>query len=1545
MTLYTRDENELFGEQPGYAYAGNLVHTATGNFVRLETDLPMADPLVSWRRTYNARKAEDSGLGPGWTHSHGARLEFPAPDRVLLHGTCGRVLTFRRREDNTFERPQDLAADLYTAPEDRYELRFFYGETWTFDASGDWTEIAADGRTATLRHEDGRLTRVEHSAGRSLSLDYDDHGRIVSVHTDDGRSVGYAYDGDTLSRATLPGGAATGYESDSASRIVRVTDADDVVEVVNEYDDEGRVTRQETPGAGALRFDHDADHGRTTVTHEPSDAQSVYTHNEDARPVQVTDALGQSSTMEYGPDGLLTAAELPGGTVLGRVYDENGNLVESADSGATVRYTYDAERRVREVTAPTGESTSYDYDGDNRVPSRITGPDGSVTRLGVRDGLVVSRIGPDGATARYHYDERRNLVEAVDATGQRTRYTYDDAGRRTAVTGPTDETNTIAYDEAGRPVELTDPQGVTVTHTYSATGRLLEYTDPEGATTVFGYDAGGRLESRTDRQGLVTRYEYDDSGRPAVLIRPDGTRTETRFDAVGRLERVAEPDAGVTTYEYDPAGNQTAIHAPGGTTAMTFDARGNQTSVTLPGGATNHFSYDEADRLTERVDAAGAHWATAFDPTARTITHTAPDGARRTTILDADGRTTASVDPLGRRTAYRYDGNGRLATIVDPEGGRTHLARDGLGRVVARTTPAGLTTRYTYRDGRVDTVTDPRGWITRFRYDRNGRRTRIIRPSGATTSYAYDKRGALTKVTDPRGGVTTYTYDKAGRLTKVTDVKGVSTVYGHDKAGRRTTITDPLGRTTRRGYDDQGRVELIRNPAGDVVRFAYDDAGRLTRRWTDDGDEVTYAYDGAGRRTAMTDSTGTTHYAYDAGGRLISVTWPGDDTYTWEYDAAGQLRKLTYPDDECVTYRYDLAGRLISLKDSQAGEAVYAVDPDGRLVTEQLPDGWARRYGYGGGLLTDFTELRENVVAAHVTLARDSEGRITRHGDGTTVRDYSYDPAGQLVAAHLTRAGTSVATDIGYDLAGNRTMTVTGGKATRYLYDAADQLVAIENTGRRIRYAYDGAGRLTSADDGDVRQSIAYDGFNHPTRTTTSRAWAVERADMTYNGDGYLVRWKGRTGDDDASHTEVCYQWTVGDTLPQILHQHVDTKVPQSSNTAPLGRDLATARFTYGYGRTFATTCHDSVTFARDAFGSTVATRATEPWAQSEAYDGFGAAPGTPILPEPHPTARIPRFGYRGELAYGPSLNLRARHYDATLGRFTTRDPLSVLGKSSLANHPYAYAHSDPLNRVDPQGTWPFVLQGVADLIAGVLRAPLPVYGCDGCQNPGNGIESHRKCFQDRTCLATRGSFSAEALDADPDTLKELWHTGRGERMGHALTLYELNGRRQGFWDETWEDFGWARAISPNVDWEVGTRHAADPSPHFRIDIVTEEEQIFEVKMWNNGGAYWPVEQQLDKYLRYGAYRNLLLFKSKELQDWADSVDVITGLRWPWSEDIVYVWGLGNSEGHIYVAHEDEDRLNDDMKNKAEGNREQREWEQESVPFGLPIPVPVPVPV
>ncbi|WP_376741213.1 RHS repeat-associated core domain-containing protein [Streptomyces galbus] len=56
--------------------------------------------------------------------------------------------------------------------------------------------------------------------------------------------------------------------------------------------------------------------------------------------------------------------------------------------------------------------------------------------------------------------------------------------------------------------------------------------------------------------------------------------------------------------------------------------------------------------------------------------------------------------------------------------------------------------------------------------------------------------------------------------------------------------------------------------------------------------------------------------------------------------------------------------------------------------------------------------------------------------------------------------------------------------------------------------------------------------------------------------------------------------------------------------------------------------------------------------------------------------------------------HLQARYYDANIGRFTQPDP------SGQEKNPYLYAEGDPVNRIDPNGTWS--LSGVADALGPV---------------------------------------------------------------------------------------------------------------------------------------------------------------------------------------------------------------------------------------------------
>jgi RHS repeat-associated protein len=739
------------------------------------------------------------------------------------------------------------------------------------------------------------------------------------------------------------------------------------------------------------------------------------------------------------------------------------------------------------------------------------------------------------------------------------------------------------------------------------------------------------------------------------------------------------------------------MQTPAGTTATAYDSRGNVVSVTDPAGGVTLFAHDADNRVTSVTDPTGGTWLTTYDPAGRVIASTSPLGAVTRQEWTPSGHLAAVIDPLGRKTAYAYDTAGHQTAVTSPEGGTTQYAYDQDGRLISVTTPAGLLTRYTYDSaGRLIAITDPRGWITRYELDQRGDKTAVISPSGAITCYRYDAAGQLTQTTDPNGSATEYVYDNAGNVVSVTDAKGATSRYSYDADKRLTSSTDPLGRTTLREYDQAGNLVAVTDPSGQAQHMAYDPDGRLTEWTGTDGTAVTYTYDLAGRRTSMTDVTGTTRYTYDSAGQLVTVVEPDGATATSGYDAAGQRTSLTYPDGLEVTYSFDGNGRLTSLHDSRAGQAAYALDPDGRLLTEQLPGRLARRYQYDHGLLCQFLAIRDGRPIAQTSLSHDPDGRILAARDDDWAREYRYDAAGQLVyaasrpvAPHAGQGTDRAELVFTYDAAGNRASVRRGGTETHFRYDAADQLLAAATGGKHTDFAYDSSGRLTEETEDGSRKVVDYDGFGRPSAITRTEHGLTEQIHATFNGDGLLTALTStaaseRTEEEQAA--SVRYRWSFGEQIPQILSQRSDHALDDTLH----GRDESlSADFTYGYSRVFASTEHAAATFHRDAFGSAIRTDQTQAWTQAHAYEIFGEPHDPSSGERRHAELRppeLPRFGYRGELALGSMLYLRARAYDTSLGRFTTHDAVSAPSAQQPPTNPYAYADNDPLDLADPLG-------------------------------------------------------------------------------------------------------------------------------------------------------------------------------------------------------------------------------------------------------------------
>ena len=163
-----------------------------------------------------------------------------------------------------------------------------------------------------------------------------------------------------------------------------------------------------------------------------------------------------------------------------------------------------------------------------------------------------------------------------------------------------------------------------------------------------------------------------------------------------------------------------------------------------------------------------------------------------------------------------------------------------------------------------------------------------------------------------------------------------------------------------------------------------------------------------------------------------------------------------------------------------------------------------------------------------------------------------------------------------------------------------------------------------------------------------------------YNGDGVLIA-------QTTGSTTTRYTQDLVAPLSQILQLTHGTKRTD---------------YVYGRERLMALEGTAQTWYGSDALGSVRQTLdATGAPLTALHYDPWGT---------PQRSAAPPSFGFTGERQDGTSglVYLRARWYQPQHGRFLSRDPFDGWSEIPPSLHPYAYAHNDPVQRVDPTGKW-----------------------------------------------------------------------------------------------------------------------------------------------------------------------------------------------------------------------------------------------------------------
>ena len=946
--------------------------------------------------------------------------------------------------------------------------------------------------------------------------------------------------------------------------------------------------------------------------------------------------------------------------------------------------------------------TSLDWEGlGTATESQAPLAGATVISLNYRDvnGLPWLSADPLGHRYRSFFNGKGNPTEVVQPDDSTWQYNYNAFSEVTQSTDPLGHLATYTYNSQADLTKSQDALNDVTTYTYTPQGFLATEEDARGDTTSYAYDSLNRLTTVTNALGGVTTYAYDSAGRQTRVTNALGNATAYTYDAMNRVLTVTDALGHVTTNTYDPTGNLSA----------TIDPLGHATS----------YAYDGLNRLTQTTDALGKISTVVYDLAGNVSVRVDPDGHRTSYAYDSMNRLTQTTDALNSIATTAYDLASNVIASTDYRGNTTSYGYDSLNRLVSVTDPLNHTVTTVYNaDGDAIQTIDALLNVTTMGYDRLNRLITTQDPSGGITSTVYDAVGNVSATVDPLGHAVTYTYDQLNRQIQTQDARNGLTTTGYDAVGNVISIVDPIGQHTTMAYDALNRLTTMTDASNRSVTYAYDAASREVSTTDRDGRVINFSYDNDNRETGETwivsgSTVNLLTFTYDAAGNeKTAANYAG--TYTMGYDALNRMTSEQEPFGMTLTYTLDAVGNLQVLKDSLGGITSSAYDAANLLTsrtmggTGQTPVrvdiGYTPRdqissitrssntqgtqhvgstaYTYDPDMrLTNITHEDANSnVLENFTYTYDLADRLTSQTINGTTTSYSYD-----VTNELTNDGANAYT---YDLNGNRTMTgyqtgadnrLTNDGTWTYSYDGEGNLTKKSKgaSAETWTYGYDNENHMVwakdSATDGGTVLSLAtyvYDVFGNrleedvwtPSSGTTVSRFAYMTLPSPLRGEGQgegSSAGKGAQGGAGQGAEEIWADLNGSNGLEtRYLHGDVVDQLFARVSAA-------------GAVAWYLTDWDGSVTNLTDASGNLQDTIT---------YDGYGN-----VTSESNPSVGD-RFKYTGrELDSETGLqDNRARYYSATVGRWTSQDPLGFKAEDSNL---YRYVQNAPTDATDPSGT------------------------------------------------------------------------------------------------------------------------------------------------------------------------------------------------------------------------------------------------------------------